>query len=153
MKQKSFSLERLAHIFIVIVLGFIILREGKFIFGPLAFSLLFAVMLLPVCMFFERLIKYKIPSILLTLLSVIILLAGLIVLFSVQLSNILNNMTDITGRIGQGLEQILFWLNENLNLNKTDLQANIPSIVDNSVSYLQKGISSSTTFIFNLLLT
>ena len=153
MKQKSFSLERLAHIFIVIVLGFIILREGKFIFGPLAFSVLFAVMLLPVCMFFERLIKYKIPSILLTLMSVTILLAGLIVLFSVQLSNILNNMTDITGRIGQGLEQILFWLNENLNLNKTDLQANIPSIVDNSVSYLQKGISSSTTFIFNLLLT
>ena len=75
MNQKSFSFERLAQIFIVIVLGFIILREGKFIFGPLAFSLLFAVMLLPVCMFFERLIKYKIPSILLTLLSVIILLA------------------------------------------------------------------------------
>lgn len=153
MNQKSFSLSRVAEIFIVIVLGFIILREGKFIFGPLAFSVLFAVMLLPVCVFFERFIKYKIPSILLTLLSVTILLTGIIVLFSVQLSNILNNMTDITGRIGQGLEQILFWLNENLNLNKTDLQANIPGLVDNSMNYLQKGISSSTTFIFNMLLT
>jgi predicted PurR-regulated permease PerM len=153
MNQKSFSPGRMAEIFIVIVLGFIILREGQFVFGPLAFSVLFAVMLLPVCVFFERFIKFKIPSILLTLLSVTILLAGIIVLFSVQLSSILNNITDITGRIGQGLEQILFWLNENLNLNKTDLQANIPGLVDNSVNYLQKGISSSTTFIFNMILT
>ena len=153
MKQKSFSLERLAQLFIVIVLGFIVLREGKFIFGPLAFSVLFAVMLHPVCLFFERFVKYKIPSILLTLLSVTIILAGIIVLFSVQLSSILDNMTDITGRIGQGLEQILLWLNKNLNLNKTDLQGNIPGLVNNSVNYLQKGISSSTTFIFNLLLT
>lgn len=153
MEQKAFSFHRLASLFIIIVLGYIILDKGKFILGPLTFSILFTVMLQPLCDFFERLIKYKIPAILLTLLSVTIGLGIIITVFSVQFTSIINNLPDITGKISQGLEEILIWLNKNLNLKKSDLQQNIPQLADNSINFIQKGISSSTTFIFNLFLT
>src|SRR6056297_2486368 len=119
MEQKTFSFHRLASLFIIIVLGYIVLDKGKFILGPLTFSVLFTVMLQPVCDFFERLIKYKIPAILLTLLSITIGLGIIITVFSVQFTSIVNNLPDITGKISQGLEQILNWLNANLNLNKS----------------------------------
>lgn len=153
MEQKAFSFHRLASLFIIIVLGYIVLDKGKFILGPLTFSVLFTVMLQPVCDFFERLIKYKIPAILLTLLSVTIGLGIIITVFSVQFTSIVNNLPNITGKISQGLEQILNWLNANLNLNKSDLQQNIPQLTDSSINFIQKGISSSTTFVFNLFMT
>ena len=62
MNKKSIPFQTVAYLFIVIVLGFILLEKGKFILGPLAFSVLFTVMLQPVCDFFERLVKYKIPA-------------------------------------------------------------------------------------------
>lgn len=153
MNHKSVSSQRAAHLFIVIVLGYIILDHGKFILGPLTFSILFTIMLQPLSDFFERFVKYKIPAILLTLLSVTIGLGVIITLFSVQFTSIVNNLPDITGKISQGLEEILDWLNQNFNLNKSDLQENIPQLADSSINFIQKGISFSTTFLFNLFMT
>lgn len=153
MNKKSIPFQTVAYLFIVIVLGFILLEKGKFILGPLAFSILFTVMLQPVCDFFERLVKFKIPAILLTLLSVTVVLGSIITLFSVQFSSILTNLPDITDKVTVGLEQVFIWMNSNLNLNKSDLQQNIPKLAENSLGFLQKGISSSTTFVFNLFFT
>ena len=152
MDNNTFSFNRLASLFIIIVLGYIILNKGQFFLGPVTFSILFTVMLQPVCDFFERLIKYKIPAILLTLLSVTIGLGIIVTVFSVQFTSIVNKLPNITGEISKGLEQILNWLNQNLNLEKSDLQQNIPQLADSSLRFIQKGISSSTNFIFNLFL-
>jgi predicted PurR-regulated permease PerM len=150
MMQKSISFQRLANFFIVIVLGYIILTHGKFLLVPIAFSILFTIMLQPLCSFFERLVKYKIPAILLTLFSVIIGLGILITIFSVQLSAIIQNIENITDRITEGLGKILDWLNTNLDMQESDLKENIPNLAENSMDFLQKGISSITNFIFNL---
>lgn len=153
MNQKSVSFHRIAFLFIIITLGYIILDKGKFILGPVTFSILFTIMLQPVSDFFERLVRHKIPAILLTLLSVTIGLGIIVTLFSVQFTNIINNLPDITGKISQGIEEILTWLNKNMNLNKSDLQENIPQLADSSINFIQKGISFSTTFLFNLFMT
>jgi predicted PurR-regulated permease PerM len=153
MEKKTFSFHRLAFLFIIIVLGYVILDKGKFILGPLTFSILFTIMLQPISDFFEKLVKHKIPAILLTILSVTIGLGIIITLFSMQITNIIENLPDITGKINQGLEKIFNWVNENLNLNKSDLWDSIPQLADSSISFLQKGISFSTTFIFNLFIT
>ena len=151
MQTKSVTFQQLAFFFIVIVLGYIILKQGKFILTPIAFSIFFTIMLQPLCSFFMRLVKYKVPAILLTLLSVIIGLGILITLFSVQLSAIINNLENIAERITQGLEKILDWLNTNLDLQESDLKENIPKLAENSMNFLQKGISSVTSFIFSLI--
>lgn len=151
MEKKAISFQKITYLLITIVLGFIVLQKGQFILGPVFFAILFSVMLQPVCAFYERLIKYKIPSVLLTILTAIIPLGIIITLFSVQLSSIIQNLPDITGKIGAGLEEALIWIKDNLNIKASDLEENIPSLVNNSLSFVQKGITSSTTFVFNFL--
>ncbi|WP_372948210.1 AI-2E family transporter [Mariniphaga sp.] len=158
MIQKPISFQRLANLFLVIVLGFIILKQGKFFLGPLAFSILFTIMLQPLSHFFQRLVKYKIPAILLTLLTVTVGLSIVVTLFSVQLTVIINDLENITGKISEGLQKIFEWLNTNFKLkssfdmNGSNLMENIPQLADNTLAFAQKGISSVTTFIFNLFL-
>ncbi len=150
MKQKTLSFQQVAYIFVVVVLGYLILERGKFLLAPLAFSIIFTIMLLPLCNFFERLVKRRVPAILLTLLSVIIGLGIIITLFSVQLTAIINNLENITGKIGEGLQSIFDWLNRNFDFQESDIKDNIPKLAENSVAFVQKGITSVTSFIFNL---
>lgn len=158
MIQKSISFQRLAHFFIAVVLGYIILTHGKFFLAPLTFSIILTIMLQPLLSFFQRLVKFKIPAILLTLLSVIVVLSIIITLFSVQLSVIVNDLYDITGKITEGLQKIFEWvktnlrITTNLDLKESDLLENIPKLADSTLSFAQKGITSLTTFIFNLFL-
>lgn len=150
MSKQTVSFQHLAYILIVIVLSFIILKQGKFILVPFTFAVLLTIMLQPLCIFFEKIVKRKVPAILLTLLSITIAVGIVVTLFSVQLTTIINNLENITGKISEGLEQILDWLNENLDLQESDLRQNIPKLAENSLDFLQKGISSVTTFIFSL---
>ena len=99
MNQKKSTLQRIAYSLAIIVLAYIILKHGQFILGPLAFALLFTVMLAPVSDFFERLVKIKIPAILLTILSVTAVLGVIITLFSVQLTSIIGELPNITEKI------------------------------------------------------
>lgn len=150
MTQKTTSLQQLAYVLISIVLGYIILKQGKFILAPLTFAVLLTIMLQPLSSFFIRLVKFKVPAILLTLLSLITGIGIIVTLFSVQLSTIINNLENITENISQGLQEILDWANQNLNLQESDLRQNIPQLAENSVNFIQKGISSVTTFFFSL---
>ncbi len=150
MKQKTISVRQLAYILIVIVFSYIILKQGDFLLVPLLFSVLFTVMLQPLVKFFLRLVKYQVPAILLTLFSVLIFIGIIITLISVQLTAIINNLENITGQISKGIQQIFIWLNENLNMQESDIKDSIPELTQNAVGFIQKGISSVTNFIFNL---
>ncbi len=152
-ETKPFFFRRASYFLITIVLSIIILRQGQFVLGPLAFAILFTIMIQPICNFFERLVKKKIPAVLLALLSVIIVLGGIIFLFSMQFSNIIQDLPDITQKISSGIERIMEWLRETIGLTQSDIQQNISKLVDNSMAYIQKGIVTSTTFLFNAFLT
>jgi predicted PurR-regulated permease PerM len=150
MEQRTISLQQLAFLLIIIVFGYIILKQGDFLIVPLLFSILFTVMFQPVVKLFQKLVKHKVPAILLTLLSVLIGIGIIITLISVQLTAIINNLENITGQISKGLQQIFNWLNENLNMQESDIKDSIPRLTENAVGFVQKGITSVTSFIFNL---
>jgi predicted PurR-regulated permease PerM len=153
MNPTKSSLQRTAYWFVIIALGYLILKHGQFILAPVSFALLFTVMLAPVSDFFVRLVKYKIPAILLTILSVTIVLGIIITLFSVQLTSIISDLPNITEKINQGIQQIMIWVNENLSLNRAEIEENIPSLIDSSMNYIRKGITFSSTFLFNFFFT
>jgi predicted PurR-regulated permease PerM len=148
--QKTLSLQHLANILISIVLGYIILKQGAFLLVPLLFSILFAVMFQPIVRFYQKLVKNKVFSILLTLLTVLSAIGIIIYLISLQLTAIINDLDNIAGQISKGLQQIFNWLNENLNLQESDIKESIPKLTENAVGFVQKGITSVTSFIFNL---
>lgn len=150
MEKRSLTVFRLAHIFIVIVLGYIILRQGAFFLIPLILAALLTIMLQPLNRFFLRLVKRIVPAVLLTIFTVIIVLGIVITLLSVQLSAIIANLDNITGNISQGLNDVFDWLDTHFDFQESDLKENIPNLANNAVGFVQKGISSVTTFLFNL---
>src|SRR5690606_39670052 len=99
MEKRSLTVFRLAHIFIVIVLGYIILRQGAFFLIPLILAALLTIMFQPLNRFFLRFVKRIVPAVLLTIFTVIIVLGIVINLLSVQLSVIIANLDNITGNI------------------------------------------------------
>jgi predicted PurR-regulated permease PerM len=150
MEQRTISVQQLAYILIVIVLGYIVMKQGAFFLIPLIFSILLAVMLQPLTKKFQKLVKHPVPAILLTIFTVLIGLGVVITLISVQITSIINDLPNITGQIGKGLQQIFTWLNTHLNLQESDLRDNIPKVADGALGFVQKGITSVTSFIFNL---
>ena len=148
--EQKLTLNRLAYLLIIIVLGYIILKQGAFLLIPLVLAALLSVMLQPLSKFFQRLVKHIVPAVLLTLLSILVVVGGIITLLSVQLTSIINNLDNITGTINEGLNQVFLWLDTHLNLQESDLKENIPTLTDNVVGFVQKGITSVTSFIFNL---
>ncbi len=153
MDQRKSKLQRIAYSLAIITLGYLVLKHGQFILSPLTFALIISVMLAPVSDFFERLVKFKIPAILLTLLSVTLVFAAIITLFSIQLTNIISELPQITEKVTEGIEQIINWVNKNLDIDQEEVDERISSILSGSTDYIQKGITISSTFIFNLLYT
>lgn len=148
--EQKLTVNRLANFLIVIVLGYIILKQGAFLLIPLVLSALLSVMLQPLSKFFQKWVRHIVPAVLLTLFSVLIVIGGIITLLSVQLTVIINNLDNITGTINEGLNQVFLWLDTRFNLQESDLKENIPTITNNIVGFVQKGITSVTSFIFNL---
>ena len=148
--EQKLTVNRLANFLIVIVLGYIILKQGAFLLIPLVLSALLSVMLQPLSKFFQKWVRHIVPAVLLTLFSVFIVIGGIITLLSVQLTVIINNLENITGTINEGLNQVFLWLDTRFNLQESDLKENIPTITNNIVGFVQKGITSVTSFIFNL---
>jgi predicted PurR-regulated permease PerM len=150
MEQRTISVYRLAHILIIIVLGYVILTNGQFFLVPLIFAVLLTIMLQPVSKFFERLVRYRALASLLTVITVLAGLGIIITLISVQITTIINDLDNVTGQVNQGLNEILDWLNENLGMKESDIRESFPNLTQSAVGFVQKGISSVTGFIFNL---
>ena len=150
MEQRTLSVYRLAHILIIIVLGYVVLTRGAFFLIPLIFSILLTIMVQPLNRFFERIVRFRAPAALLTILTVLAGLGIIITLISVQLTAIINDLDNVTGQINQGFHEILDWLNENIGLKESDIRESFPNITQNAVGFIQKGISSVTGFVFNL---
>jgi predicted PurR-regulated permease PerM len=151
MEQRTLSVYRLAHILIIIVLGYVVLTRGSFFLIPLIFSVLLTIMVQPLNRFFERIVRYRAPAALLTILTVLAGLGIIITLISVQLTAIINDLDNVTGQINKGFHEIVDWLNDNLGLQESDIRDSFPNITQNAVGFIQKGISSITGFVFNLL--
>src|SRR5580698_5426316 len=89
LKQSAPFYTKLAMVLVSLIALFYIAILGKDILAPLIFALLFAVLLLPVCGFMERRLKF--PRSMASLSSVLLLvlsLAGLLYLVGSQISSL-----------------------------------------------------------------
>ncbi len=152
----QFSFSRLAHILVSLFLTGWILIVGKFLLAPLAFSLLFAFMLIPLCAWVEKWIPNRFLAILVTFLLALLPVAGVLTLFGFQLATVLGDLENIGSRLSRGLQDLVvgweeyFVFSEEQIRNWTDLT--VESLVQGSGDLLGLGISSSTAVIGSLIL-
>ncbi len=156
MAQTSGTLQRLASFLFIIVVVVYVMIIGQFILVPLIFAALLAIMVQPICNFLERYIKRKIPVIFLAFLVVLIPLTGIIMFFSYQLGDVIQNMPVITDRLQQASELFFSWLETNFGITKAQswewLRSNFSKVLDTPLKFFKGGLTSGTTFLINLLM-
>lgn len=131
--------------------GFIILAKGLLI--PWAFAIIFSLLLIPFCNFFERWIKNRIASVILAMLSATLPVLGIIIFFSWQLANLGTDMHDISDKIQTTINDIFNWTNQQFGLSKAEgtnwVKQNISSVLKAPTNLITNGITVSSTVILN----
>ena len=155
--NKTSSLQGIAYFLIILTLITYILVIGKFILVPLAFASLFTLMFMPLAELFERLLHSRIIAIILAFLIILIPVAALITALSYQVVDVFKNIPDISLKFRNGIGAIFDWLQDNWGITREQgqkwIQENFSKILDAPLAFIQTGITSSTTFLVNTLIT
>lgn len=161
MRNAAFSFQQFAYILIVAALSVYILIELKFILAPFAFACLITLLLIPVVNYIERWIPKRGLAVFILLLFVSCIIFLILSLVSYQLIDVFQDIPAISGNLQKGVEQLIQWINRNLGVNiKESLpvmnQAEginwIKRYSSGILKFFRVGLSSSTTFLFNLFL-
>lgn len=156
MKAPAWNIQRTAYLLITLVLAVYILIIGKFILVPLFFSAILAVMLQPLCAFYDRFIPARSLNIILAIISVLIPIVGIFSFFSLQVSEVFNNLPDIAIKLKNSFDQIFLWANENFGITKADswtwIKENFSKIIDAPLTFFKGSITSSTAILLNLFM-
>jgi len=154
MKKRGFSYQKIASILFIIALTVYVLIIARPLLIPLFFSMLFTLMLMPLCSFFERYINWRIPSILLSFIVALIPILGVISFFSVQLIEVFQNMPAISNKLRTGVENLINLMSDEFGIDQAERQQwltdNFSKIIDAPITFLGEGLLSSTNVIFNL---
>src|SRR6056297_594437 len=156
MNSSAGTLQRFAYFLIIAVITVYILVIGKFIIVPLIFAALLSIMVQPISNFLERYIRWKVPAILLTFLAVLIPVSGIIMFFSYQLGDVIQNMPAIAENLQHTTDALFAWLEDQFGITRDQswdwLRSYFSSLLDSPIEFFKGGLSSGTTFLVNFLM-
>lgn len=92
-----------------------LLYLGRSVLVPLAFGLLIAFILYPICVFLEKKGASRLWSIIWTMLSVTLVLVGIAILFSAQIIDIVKGLDDFGTKLNEVLVAVTEFINKNIS--------------------------------------
>ena len=158
-KQRiaQFDIQRLTYSFVIIALVVFFMYIARALLIPLAFGVLFTLMFLPLIHFFERWVKHRVPAILLTFITVLVPLLGLLTALGFQFYRLIEGIPAIGARLQQGLLSVLDWIQARWSLEAIDvqqwIQGNVATLINTPLNVLTTSLSLSTTFIAGMALS
>ncbi len=139
-----------------IVLLFIILEYGQFIFMPLALAALLAMLLEPLCQQFERLKVGRVGGILLSMILVFCVLAGIISLLSFQFVQFADQLPQATERLEEMSREILLFFQQTFGVSLERqiefLQSGLQNIISKSGQYISTALGATTSIFATIAL-
>ncbi len=155
--KPYFSVQRLAYFMIIITLFTYFVITAKAILLPLTFAVLFAFMLKPLVHFFERYIKIDFLSIILSFLTVLIPVTGILLVFSIQVAEVFQGLPTIGDELKEGVDKVMSYLyikgRETGLMDRSQINSSINDLIDGTVGFVQTGLSSTPGIVLNLFLT
>jgi predicted PurR-regulated permease PerM len=137
----------------IILFSAVILYFGKTLFIPLFFGLLIAIVMYPICKWFEEHRWSKYLAVAACLLIVTILLAGLFIILMWQLNVFSEDVPAMLTKLDAVLQQMQEWLTINIGLT-TDLQNNWSEKFSGALgTILQSTFQTTVNTLFILFLT
>ncbi|GAO28599.1 AI-2E family transporter [Geofilum rubicundum] len=149
-KNLFFTIASVFGIFAILILA-------KPVLIPLAFAFLVAFILFPVCQKFEAWGANKIFAAFLSMLSLFLIIAGGLFLFSTQIIDLSENLTEFKEKILEIFTDLTLFINQNFSfvpeLERGELLEKIKSGLSNSVGTLVGQTFSGTAAFFTGLIT
>lgn len=125
-----------------------ILSFGESLLVPVAFGVLIAMILYPVCTWLEKKGAKRVWAIILALLGVTIIIAGLGVLFSAQLVSMSKEFGNFAGKLSEIFQNVIVFFNEQITIlpeiSKEDLKEKGTKWIESVSGGLLKGTLSGT---------
>ena len=156
MDLGAFNWQKFTYFLLSVFLIFFLLIEARVILLPLGFAVFTGILLLPICYFFERFVKRRLLSVIITFVALAVFISGVIFLFSFQLYRVISNVPHISDGLKSGIGQIIDWYAKTFNLSRQEsaewLENQFAGLVDAPISYITSGLSSSSQFMVDLVL-
>ena len=152
------SFQNLFYIMVFIFGLFAILVLAKPVLIPLSMALFISFILLPVAQKLESWGFSRLLAAFGSLLMIILIIGGGIFLFSAQIVNLSDQLSDFTGKILNTLSDVVVFINSNVNfiddLNRDELVENGKEwLNESSGSLMQTAFNSTAAFLTGLLAT
>jgi len=149
------SFQKLFYAIATVVALFAILILARPILIPLAFALFMSFILFPLAKKFESWGMNKVFAAFISILTVILIVAGGIILFSTQLIQLSKELSDFQDRIIRAFADVTVYINKNVNiisnLEKNELSDKMKDLLkESSGSLASKTFTTSTTFLAGL---
>lgn len=100
-----------------VIAAFALLIYGKSIFMPLLLAFFVSILLMPVCNFFMRIRLWEIPSIVLSIILAIFVVAAILGLLSYQVSILVSDFPEIEKNVNMHWQNISNWINAKTNFS------------------------------------
>jgi len=143
----SISFKQVFYVLATIIGAIFLLYLGRTVLVPLAFGLLAAFILYPVCVWLEKKGVNRLWSILWTIISVTIVIAGILLLFSTQIFDIIKEFGDFSQRLNDLLLSVTQFLNENVSIIP---EVNRDSIINMGLQWFSNQSGGMLTDTLNL---
>lgn len=145
-KQRDPYYYKLASILVALIAGVYILSTLQETIIPLAFSVLLAILLHPLCSWLERRKIPRIGAILLSIFGLVVVLAGLVTLVSMQIGGLAEELPRISKKTDAFIDQGLTMGEQYLNISRSEQVSQVKK-------YLITALSEGKTVILNTLLS
>jgi predicted PurR-regulated permease PerM len=156
MDNQKIDIRKLSSALFILALAAFLLVIGKNFFTPLVFAFFFALVLTPVCRFYESKIRNRFVSILLSFLSVTIPFFLIVTLLASQFALALQDLPNIRNRVDVAINGLLDWSAGNLPFSQEEgltwLKDNFNSVVGQVFQYLSAGLTQSTAVVAKIFL-
>lgn len=144
----NISFKNLFYVLASLSLFGVILVYGESLLVPVAFGVLIAMILYPVCTWLEKKGAKRVWAIILALLGVTIIIAGLGVLFSAQLVSMSKEFGNFAGKLSEIFQNVIVFFNEQITIlpeiSKEDLKEKGTKWIESVSGGLLKGTLSGT---------
>ncbi|WP_020539187.1 AI-2E family transporter [Lewinella cohaerens] len=156
MNHFTFSILRFAAFLLSIILSGYLIIIGKPILAPLIFSAFLAFLLKPYSAWLENRTGNRMWGVILSILSMLSVIFGLILLFGMQLGKIIGNFDDISKKLNEGLQQGFRLIGNLLGMRGSQVEDwltdNLSSWADIPTQILTSGLGSSAYVLGSILL-
>jgi len=152
-KPTAINFQKIAAILIIVSLSIFLLIEAQTILKPVVFSIIFSLMLRPLCNWYDRWIPFNLLSVIFTFLTAALPLLLIIYIFFVQFQDVMAELPSIQEKLKEGFKSLTSLFEEKLPIPVESPEDLISGGASEVLTTVQSGLTASTALLASIAIT